>query len=82
LPAYTRPPAFVRICAALKAIANRVRGIPGRKNFIWVTAGFPLLMGRQSFTPEFESAVRELNNAAVPVEPGPAGWRAATESAA
>lgn len=46
-----------------------MRGIPGRKNLIWVTAGFPLLLGRQSFTPEFESAVRELNTAAVSVYP-------------
>ena len=46
-----------------------MRGIPGWKNLIWVTAGFPLLMGRQSFTPEFEPAVRELNTAAVSVYP-------------
>jgi len=29
-------------CAVLEAIADHVRRLPGRKNLIWVTAGFPL----------------------------------------
>ena len=60
-------------CAALRAIANRVRGVPGRKNLVWVTTGFPLHQGsgtrQQSFTTEFNRALRELNDAGVSVYP-------------
>lgn len=31
--------------AALVAIANHLAGVPGRKNLIWVSGGFPLLHG-------------------------------------
>jgi len=47
-------------CNALRVIADRVRGIPGRKNLVWVTADFPLLIGRQSFTAQFDRAGREV----------------------
>ena len=31
---------------ALEAIANRVKGVPGRKNLLWISAGFPLTVGQ------------------------------------
>ena len=30
---------------ALEAIANRVKGVPGRKNLLWISEGFPLTVG-------------------------------------
>jgi VWFA-related protein len=32
-------------CEALQAIANHVARIPGRKNLIWISAGFPIHIG-------------------------------------
>lgn len=32
-------------CEALEAIANHVSKVPGRKNLIWVSAGFPVYIG-------------------------------------
>ncbi len=34
---------------ALVAIANHLRGVPGRKNLIWVSSAFPLLVGMDHF---------------------------------
>jgi VWFA-related protein len=31
---------------ALEAIANRVKGVPGRKNLLWISAGIPLSVGQ------------------------------------
>ena len=31
---------------ALEAIANHVKGIPGRKNLLWVSAAFPVMVGQ------------------------------------
>jgi hypothetical protein len=36
--------------AALEAIANHVTRIPGRKNLVWISGGFPLQMGLDEFT--------------------------------
>jgi VWFA-related protein len=30
---------------ALEAIANRVKGVPGRKNLVWISQGFPMTVG-------------------------------------
>ena len=30
---------------ALVAIANRVKGVPGRKNLVWISQGFPMTVG-------------------------------------
>ncbi len=30
---------------AMTAIANRLKAVPGRKNLVWITAGFPLRIG-------------------------------------
>src|SRR5579884_3434560 len=34
---------------ALVAIADHLRGVPGRKNLVWVSSGFPLLEGMDQF---------------------------------
>ena len=62
---------------ALTAIANRMRAIPGRKNLVWLSTGFPLLlefaagrgMHKYSVQPDFARAVRALNDANVSVYP-------------
>jgi len=35
-------------CAALEAIAQYLSRFPGRKNLIWVSAGFPIWIGLDS----------------------------------
>ncbi len=67
---------------ALEFIADHLSAIPGRKNLIWVSGGFPLLIGfdnpaaykdpsrdMRTFTPEVDRAVRALNDANVAVYP-------------
>jgi VWFA-related protein len=41
-------------CEALEAIANHVAKVPGRKNLIWVSSGFPIYIG-------FDEAVDNQN---------------------
>jgi VWFA-related protein len=67
--------------SALEAIANHVKGIPGRKNLLWISAGFPLAIGTpdtggradmsqvRTFGVEMERAVRALNSANIAVYP-------------
>ncbi len=56
---------------ALEGIARHVAKVPGRKNLIWVTAGFPIVWPTPpsvplfNFTPDMEEAARALNNANV-----------------
>jgi VWFA-related protein len=56
---------------ALKGIARHLAKVPGRKNLIWVTAGFPIIwpappsVPLYNFTPDMEEAARALNNANV-----------------
>jgi VWFA-related protein len=53
---------------ALKFIAGRLSKIPGRKNLIWVTSGFPYRMnGRTGM--ELSDSAKVLNNANVAVYP-------------
>ena len=66
---------------ALEAIANHVKGIPGRKNLLWLSAGFPLTVGDPSLTapgqrvayrafgPEMARTMAALNDANVSVYP-------------
>jgi VWFA-related protein len=66
---------------ALEAIANHVKGIPGRKNLLWLSAGFPLTIGDpsltapgqrvayRSFGPEMARTMAALNDANVSVYP-------------
>ena len=47
---------------ALEAIANHVKGMPGRKNLLWLSAAFPLTVGDASLTiaPSPSSPVRRV----------------------
>ncbi len=72
---------IVNTLATLEAIAQHLSGIPGRKNLIWLSGGFPLTIGfdampqgratrdSSTFTRETEAAVRALNNSGVAVYP-------------
>jgi VWFA-related protein len=67
--------------AALKAIASHLANVPGRKNLIWVSGGFPLDYGfdqepdprradfRRTYYDETEAAVRAVNNAGISIYP-------------
>jgi VWFA-related protein len=83
-----------RTMAALIAIANYVAQFPGRKNLIWVSAGFPIAIGfdqprapgdtrdQVHFTPELERAFKALNNADLAVYPVDARGLVASDGAA
>ncbi len=62
--------------SALEAIAGELREIPGRKNLLWVSAGFPLVIGTpentaemRTFGAEMDRAVRALSAANITVYP-------------
>jgi VWFA-related protein len=66
--------------AALEAIAGHVARIPGRKNLVWISGGFPIMIGfdaasigstrdQRTFSPEIDRATRALNNANLAVYP-------------
>jgi VWFA-related protein len=60
--------------AAFRAIAKHLSGIPGRKNLLWVTAGFQGQgnggrEGVRSFEPEIATAIRALADANIAVYP-------------
>jgi len=67
--------------SSLEAIAQHLAGVPGRKNLIWLSGGFPLTIGfdempaigstrdQRTFTVEMDAAMRALNNAGVAVYP-------------
>jgi hypothetical protein len=68
--------------AALEAIGNHVANVPGRKNLIWVSSGFPLSYGyannmssmmlspeRMNSYAEAERTARVLNNARLVIYP-------------
>ena len=71
----------VNTLSTLQAIAQHLSGLPGRKNLIWLSGGFPLTIGfdevpeigstrdRRTFTQEMDAAVRALNNSGVAVYP-------------
>ena len=71
----------VNTLATLEAIAQHLSSLPGRKNLIWLSGGFPLTIGmdevpqigsardRRMFTQEMDAAVRALNNSGVAVYP-------------
>lgn len=67
---------------AIEFIANHMASLPGRKNLIWVSGGFPLQVGFESaeawrdparehraFGPEVERTVRALNDGNVAIYP-------------
>ena len=67
--------------STLEAISQHLSGVPGRKNLIWLSGGFPLTIGfdevptvgstrdKRTFTREMDAAVRALNNSGVAVYP-------------
>jgi VWFA-related protein len=72
----------LRTLQALEAIAGHIGGLPGRKNLIWISGGFPLMVGfddpsafgnpareTRVFTDESRQATRALNNANIAVYP-------------
>jgi VWFA-related protein len=71
----------VNTLQALEAVAEHLSGLPGRKNLIWLSGGFPLTIGmdeipapgstreQRTFTHEMDAAVRALNNSGVAVYP-------------
>jgi len=85
--AYTQMQTVDRVATtmnALEAIAAHVAGIPGRKNLIWVSGGFPFTMGfdnlmsgspanpllqNKDFSAEVQRAARALSDANVAVYP-------------
>ncbi len=63
---------------ALETIARPLAGRPGRKNLIWVSGGFPFMVGmdlrnltaeRRSFSHEVERATRAVSQANVAIYP-------------
>ena len=72
---------IVNTLSTLESIARHLSGLPGRKNLIWVSGGFPLTIGfdemptigstrdQRTFTRETDAAVRALNNSGVAVYP-------------
>jgi hypothetical protein len=71
----------VNTLSTLEAIAQHLSGVPGRKNLIWLSGGFPLTIGfdevpaigstrdQRTFTQEMDAAVRALNNSGIAVYP-------------
>jgi VWFA-related protein len=72
---------IVNTLSTLQAIAQHLSGLPGRKNLIWVSGGFPLTIGfdqmpaigstrdQRTFSQETDATVRALNNSGVAVYP-------------
>jgi len=67
---------------AIEFIADHLASLPGRKNLIWLSGGFPLQIGmgsekamfdpnreQRTFGPEVEHAIKALNDANVAVYP-------------
>lgn len=58
---------------ALSLIAQHLAGIPGRKNLVWISSSFPLVINQggfhRDFVPEIQRATRMLNEANVVVYP-------------
>jgi VWFA-related protein len=64
---------ILRSLTAMEIIANHLASVQGRKNLVWVSDGFPLMIGgvmspqQQTYTTEVERTERALNNADVSV---------------
>jgi VWFA-related protein len=67
---------------AIEFIASHLASLPGRKNLIWLSGGFPLQIGlgsakamfdptreQRTFSPEVEHAIKALNDANVAMYP-------------
>ncbi len=59
--------------SALEAIAKHLAGVSGRKNLVWVSSSFPLIIGggndRYSITDELSHAVRAVSSAGIAIYP-------------
>ena len=61
--------------AALDGVASRLAGLPGRKNVVWISAGFPFIEytgtgpSAAYFTPDTRRATRALNHSDTAVYP-------------
>jgi hypothetical protein len=58
--------------ATMKALADHVKGVPGRKNLIWLSRAFPPITAAQFLSSSMNEAITALNNANVslyPVDP-------------
>ncbi len=71
--------------SGLEAIANHLARLPGRKNLVWISSGFPFSIGldimsqpdantvdtreRRDFSPELEKAARAVNAANLAIYP-------------
>lgn len=61
-----------RTLAAVEAIANHVTRIPGRKNLIWISGEFPLVMEMESTARALEAANLAIYPVAAPGSSNPA----------
>ncbi len=50
--------------AALEAIADHVAGIPGRKNLVWISGGFPVQVAMGVIAPDRDARLLNPNDAA------------------
>jgi VWFA-related protein len=59
--------------SALEGIANHLAGVPGRKNLVWVSGGFPVVIigdhGNQHMSKQISRATRAINAADIAVYP-------------
>src|SRR5262249_25879107 len=65
--------------SALEAIAHHLAGMPGRKNLIWLSGGFPIIVGQnvdgtlsndfQTFSDEIQRAMRTINDVGLAIYP-------------
>jgi VWFA-related protein len=59
--------------SAIEIIAHHLSGIPGRKNLVWVSSGFPLIIadrsGPQTVSSEVTRAVNAVNSSHVSIYP-------------
>jgi hypothetical protein len=52
---------------AFVAVADHLAGIPGRKNVVWLSNGFPLVVGPRNYYQEEVDAMRVVNQANVAI---------------
>jgi VWFA-related protein len=65
--------------SALEAIARHLAGMPGRKNLIWLSGGFPVIVGQnvdgslsndfQTFSDQIQRAMRTINDVGLAIYP-------------
>lgn len=48
--------------SAIEQIAQRVSALPGRKNLVWISGGFPFSIGMEEMSPDSRAANRACND--------------------